>query len=72
MVGQTLAHIPTGIVYGAIGETDEAFERFDDGYLERNPFLLFLTTEWYFFDRLRDDPRYDDLVERVGLPPAKR
>lgn len=63
---------PTGILHGAIGEKDEAFALLEEGYLERDPLLLFLTTDWYWFDPLREDSRFDDLVARVGLPPAKR
>ena len=60
--------VSAGVIHGALGETDEAFELLEQGFLERDPFLLFLTTDWYWFDGLRADPRYADLIRRVGLP----
>jgi len=59
--------VQIGIVYGALGEFDEAFEWFDRGYVERSPYLLWLKAlPW--FQGLHDDPRFVDLVDRVGLP----
>jgi tetratricopeptide (TPR) repeat protein len=58
-----------GVIHAGLGETDQAFEAFEQGYLERDPVLLFLRT-WYWFDELRADPRYDGLVRRVGFPQA--
>jgi serine/threonine protein kinase/tetratricopeptide (TPR) repeat protein len=59
--------VPAGVIHGALGEKDKAFELLEKGYLEHDPFLTYLRTV-YWFDGLRADPRYADLVRRVGLP----
>ena len=56
-----------GIIRIGLGEKDAAFEVFEQGLLERAPSLLFLR-QCYWYDDLRADPRYDDLVRRVGFP----
>jgi serine/threonine protein kinase/tetratricopeptide (TPR) repeat protein len=46
-----------------LGETEQAFEWLERAYVERDPMMLFLTTP--YFDGLRADPRFEDLVRRV-------
>ncbi|NIN73129.1 MAG: tetratricopeptide repeat protein [Gemmatimonadetes bacterium] len=55
-----------GLMSAALGRKDEAFEWFDRAYNERDPLLVCLK---YFrgSDPLRDDPRFDVLVEKMGL-----
>lgn len=53
--------------YAALGNQDKAFEWLERGYKDRSPVLLSLKSEPYF-DNLRSDPRYADLVRRVGFP----
>lgn len=55
-------------VYIALGEKDQAFEWLEKAYEERDFYLLFLKGEW-LYDSLRDDPRFDDLLRRIGLEP---
>ncbi|MDA2914099.1 tetratricopeptide repeat protein, partial [Acidobacteriia bacterium AH_259_A11_L15] len=54
-------------VYGALGEKDRAFEWLERAYRERGYFMVALKVEPRF-DSLRDDPRFQDLLRRVGLP----
>ena len=54
-------------VYTRLGEKDEAFRWLERAYGERNPAMVFLNVE-PFWDPLRPDPRFKDLVRRVGLP----
>jgi hypothetical protein len=50
-----------------LDEKDQAFEQLERAYQERSDFLLFLTlTE--SMASLRSDPRFADLVRRLGLP----
>ena len=49
-----------------LGETEQAFEWLERAYVERDPMVLFLPTP--YFDGLRADPRFEDLVRRVNLP----
>jgi tetratricopeptide (TPR) repeat protein len=53
------------VVYVALGDTDQAMNWLEKGYEERfNPSVLLRPG----FDALRSDPRFEDLVRRVGLP----
>jgi TolB-like protein/DNA-binding winged helix-turn-helix (wHTH) protein/Flp pilus assembly protein TadD len=53
------------VIYVALGDTDQAITLLKKGYEERfNPGVLLRPG----FDPLRSDPRFEDLVRRVGLP----
>lgn len=53
--------------YLAIGDTDHVFEWLEKAYREHSPDLVGLKTEPRL-DQVRSDPRFADLVRRVGLP----
>jgi adenylate cyclase len=52
--------------YTALGEKDQAFEWLERAYQERAFSVFFLKVDPEF-DRLRSDPRFADLMRRVGL-----
>src|SRR6201993_2988666 len=53
------------VVYAALGDKDQAMNWLEKGYQERfNPGVLLRPG----FDSLRLDPRFEDLVRRIGLP----
>jgi len=52
--------------YLALGQRDQAFVWFERAYREQADFLQWLKVH-PFFDPLRDDPRFKDLLHRVGL-----
>jgi uncharacterized protein (TIGR02996 family) len=52
--------------YLGLGNYDEAFVWFDRAYQERSGILQWVKVH-PFFDPVRDDPRFKDLVRRVGL-----
>ena len=56
-----------GIIYVGLGEKDQAFAWLERAYEERSVWLDFLKVEPNL-DPLRSDPRYADLVRRMGLP----
>ena len=56
------------LVYTGLGEKDTAFSWLEKGYKERSVWMAFLKVE-PGFDSLRSDPRYQDLLHRVGLSP---
>ena len=53
-------------IYAALGDTDKAIAYLEKGYEERAFQMQFLKIDprW---DNLRDDPRFTDLMRRVGL-----
>jgi serine/threonine-protein kinase len=57
-----------GLVYAAMGEKDKAFEWLEKGYEDRAWWMLFMKIDPRF-DKLRSDPRFDNLMRRVGLAP---
>ena len=56
------------IVYVGLGDKDQAFAWLDKAFQDRSSLLLWLKVEPQF-DSLRDDPRFQDLLRRVGLTP---
>lgn len=55
------------VLYVALGEREKAFASLEKAYAAHNAQLQFLKVESNF-DSLRDDPRFQDLLRRVGLP----
>ncbi len=54
-------------LYGALGESNEAFVWLERAYRERDPQLTYLKAGRRF-EPLRKDPRFGEFVRRVGLP----
>ncbi|HKS28511.1 MAG TPA: protein kinase [Pyrinomonadaceae bacterium] len=54
------------LIYAGLGERDEALLWLEKAYEERNQWLTWLKVEPRL-DSLRRDPRFSDLVRRVGL-----
>lgn len=54
-------------IYASLGEKDEAFLWLEHAYAERDNWLSFLKVDPRF-DTLRSDPRFQDLLRRIGLP----
>ncbi len=58
-------------IYARLGEMNEAIRWLDKAYEERASLVVFSGTNTYpswTFDRLRLDPRFQKLVQRLGLP----
>ena len=49
-----------------LGENELAFELLEEMYEKRDAMLVFLRGPQY--RPLRSDPRYDDLLRRIGFP----
>ncbi|NQT77990.1 MAG: hypothetical protein HQ565_09770 [Bacteroidetes bacterium] len=55
-----------GAIYHGLGETDSAFEWFEKAYNDRDGNLIYITTPPPF-DSLRPDPRFKQLLIKMGL-----
>jgi Flp pilus assembly protein TadD len=55
------------LVHIGIGDDERAFQMLEKAYQERSSALSWLRVDGRL-DRLRSDPRFSDLVRRVGLP----
>ena len=55
------------VAYARLGDKDQAFAWLEKAYAERSPWLGFLKSD-PDFDNLRSDPRFAELVKRIGLP----
>jgi TolB-like protein/Tfp pilus assembly protein PilF len=53
-------------VYGARGDADKAFEWLEKTYTDRDPGLSYMKMD-PTLGRIRDDPRYVPLLEKIGL-----
>ncbi|MGH9364573.1 MAG: protein kinase domain-containing protein [Thermoanaerobaculia bacterium] len=56
------------LIHAALGDPDSAFRCLEKAYEERSHGLTFLKVDPQV-DPLRSDPRYQDLLRRVGFPP---
>jgi serine/threonine-protein kinase len=62
-------YVPAGAfvnAYLGLGDKEQAFASLEQAYKEQSNILQFLKTH-PFFDPIRNDPRFADLVHRVGL-----
>lgn len=55
------------LTYATLGDKDQAFLWLEKAYAEKSSFRTSLKF-WSVFDPLRSDPRFADLLNRVGLP----
>ena len=56
------------VIHAGLGECDRALDYLERAFEERAPELMYL--QWNQWDIVRDDPRYQDIHRRVGLPRA--
>ena len=66
---QQSGYVPAGAfvnAYLGLGDTDQAFAALEQGYKEHSNILQFLKVHPHF-DPIRNDPRFRDLIHRVGL-----
>lgn len=70
---QKTSYVPAAAfvdAYIALGDRDQTFAWFEQAYKEQAGFLQWLKVH-PFYDPLRDDPRFKDLLHRVGLDQAR-
>ena len=69
-VHQYVAPYNFAVIYAGLGNKDETFVWLNRAYQERSYLLTYLTVDERL-DNLHSDPRFDELVRRVGLPTPK-
>lgn len=55
------------VIYAGLGDADHAFKWLEKAYQERSAYMLRLKT-YARLDKIRSDPRFRELIRRVGLP----
>jgi serine/threonine-protein kinase len=59
-------HYNVAVVYAGLGEKNQSFDALERAYAQRSGSLAFINAD-PFFQGLRSDPRYKDLLRRIGL-----
>ncbi len=54
-------------LYAGLGQKDEAFRALEEAFHFRSRYLVWLKVAPEY-EQLRPDPRYRELVARIGLP----
>jgi tetratricopeptide (TPR) repeat protein len=57
------------LIYGGLGDNRQALDWLEMAYKEHAPSLNLLKLS-PAFDSLRSEPRFTELVKRIGLPPS--
>jgi tryptophanyl-tRNA synthetase len=65
--GKQVSSGAVALTYAALGDKDKAFFWLQKAYQENSSFMTSLKF-WSAFDSLRSDPRFTDMLRRVGLP----
>jgi hypothetical protein len=55
-------------IYAGLGDKNRAFEFLEKAYQERSPDVPYFIKADLRIDSLRTDPRFQDLLRRMGLP----
>ncbi len=56
-----------GKIYVALGDYDTAFERLNQSVMDRSLVQMFVIKQAPWYDPLRDDPRFQQILTRMGL-----
>ncbi|MGD9564055.1 MAG: winged helix-turn-helix domain-containing tetratricopeptide repeat protein [Pyrinomonadaceae bacterium] len=59
------------VAYAGLDGRENALIWLEKGYIERDPRMLWLESE-YFWNDMRSEPRFIELVERMNFPTRKR
>jgi serine/threonine-protein kinase len=61
-----ISHYSLAVVHAALGDRDAAFRELDQAVAERSSWMIYVAVNPRL-DALRDDPRFQDILKRVGL-----
>jgi len=54
-------------IYAGLGENDRAFEFLEEAYSEKSLDIIWSLKSDFLLDPLRPDPRFKDMLRRIGL-----
>lgn len=63
-----VANTFTALSAGYLNDLDEAFNYLEKAYDDRDPVLIMLKYEQWVPAALREDPRFQQLLDRIGFP----
>ncbi len=63
-------HVQLARIHAQLGGRDEAFAELELAYAARDGDLVWIRTFPPGLDSIRDDPRFADLVRRIGIPES--
>ena len=66
--GYTISPTVMAEAYARTGDKDRAFGWLEKAYTERDQYLFYNLKTADHFDGIRSDPRYANLLQRIGLP----
>jgi tetratricopeptide (TPR) repeat protein len=55
-------------IYAGLGDLDRTFKSLERAYGERSGSLVYIKTDPFWGNSVRNDPRYADLLRRMALP----
>jgi tetratricopeptide (TPR) repeat protein len=55
------------VIHGFLGNRDESFLWLEKAFEERSPYLPYMKVSTYW-DPIRDDPRFQDILRRMNFP----
>jgi serine/threonine protein kinase/tetratricopeptide (TPR) repeat protein len=70
-VEQSVDPVDFASVHAVLGETEAALDRLEEGLAERSLSMPYVP-ELLFLDGIRDEPRFQAVVEHIGLPSRTR
>lgn len=65
--GAYVSPLDFAALYAELGDKEQAFAWLDKAYQERASFLIYLGLD-SSFDKIRSDPRFENLLRKIGLP----
>jgi adenylate cyclase len=68
--GGYVSPVLIAFVYEGLGKTEAALDWLEKALTERDGWLVFLNS-YPRFEALRDEPRFKDILDRLGLPQSK-
>jgi TolB-like protein/DNA-binding winged helix-turn-helix (wHTH) protein/Tfp pilus assembly protein PilF len=65
-IGESASAYQIACIHAALGDADSAFTHLEQAYRERSSELMWLTSDWKL-SPIRSDPRFHELVRRLGF-----